>query len=206
MPRKVLVLLAHPALERSRINRRMLAAAQGLERVTVRDLYELYPDLDIDVRAEQAALLAHDAVVFQHPFYWYSVPPILKQWQDWVLEHGWAYGAHGHQLQGKLTLNALSAGGPESTYMPGGFNKMTVRQLLAPWELTANLCRMRYLAPFVVHGAHQLEGPQALQPYIDDYRRLLIALRDGTLDVERAASADRINAPLAALIKDEVRA
>jgi glutathione-regulated potassium-efflux system ancillary protein KefG len=206
MPRKVLILLAHPALERSRINRRMLAAAEGIEGVSVRDLYELYPDLEIDVRREQAALVEHQAIVFQHPFYWYSVPPMLKQWQDLVLEHGWAYGAHGHHLAGKLTLNALSAGGPESTYLPSGFNRMTVRQLLAPWELTANLCRMRFLAPFVVHGAHQLAKPEDLEPYVEDYRKLLLALRDETLDVDRAAKEQRINTDLSALIRSEVKA
>ncbi|MDF7639407.1 NAD(P)H-dependent oxidoreductase [Lactobacillus sp. ESL0791] len=26
----------------------------------------------------------------QFPFYWYSCPPLLKKWEDDVLEHGWA--------------------------------------------------------------------------------------------------------------------
>jgi glutathione-regulated potassium-efflux system ancillary protein KefG len=196
-----LILFAHPALEKSRINRRLIGAASGLEGVHVRDLYELYPDLEIDVKREQAAAREHDVLVFQHPFYWYSVPPILKQWQDWVLEHGWAYGAHGHALDGKITFNALTAGGPEATYQREGFNRYTVRELLAPWEATAALCRMRYLAPFVVHGTHRLAGPDELTPYVDDYRALLIALRDDRLDLEAAAKAERINT----LIRKEER-
>ena len=80
----VLVLFAHPALETSRINRRLAEAPQSLEGVTLRDLYEVYPDFDVDVEAEQASLLEHDVVVFQHPLYWYSAPPLLKQWQDLV--------------------------------------------------------------------------------------------------------------------------
>jgi glutathione-regulated potassium-efflux system ancillary protein KefG len=74
---KVLVLFAHPALERSRVNRALLRAVQGTPAVTLHDLYETYPDLQIDVGREQALLLAHDVFVFQHPFYWYSVPSIL---------------------------------------------------------------------------------------------------------------------------------
>lgn len=35
----------------------------------------------------------YDAVVFQHPMYWYSVPPLLKQWFDTTLAEGWAYGS-----------------------------------------------------------------------------------------------------------------
>ena len=68
--RRVLVLFAHPVLERSRVNRRLLEALRGLDNVTIRDLYELYPTLAIDVKAEQAELLARDVIVFQHPFYW----------------------------------------------------------------------------------------------------------------------------------------
>ena len=63
-----------------------------MEGVRLHDLYEAYPDFLIDVEAEQALLLEHDVIVFQHPVYWYSSPAILKEWQDLVLEHGFAYG------------------------------------------------------------------------------------------------------------------
>jgi glutathione-regulated potassium-efflux system ancillary protein KefG len=166
----------------------------------VHDLYEAYPSFDLDVRREQALLTEHEIIVFQHPFYWYSTPAILKEWQDLVLEHGWAYGRHGHALHGKVTFNALSTGGGEQAYRPGGFNRFTVRQLLAPWEQTAHLCGMRYLAPFVVHGAHWLETDAQVRPFTDDYRRLLTALRDDEVDLDRAAVADRLNGPLSAVL------
>jgi glutathione-regulated potassium-efflux system ancillary protein KefG len=83
-------LFAHPVLERSRVNRRLVDAIRGLDGVTIHDLYETYPTMAIDARAEQELLLQHDVYVFQHPFYWYSSPAILKEWQDLVLEHGWA--------------------------------------------------------------------------------------------------------------------
>jgi glutathione-regulated potassium-efflux system ancillary protein KefG len=202
--KNVLILFAHPTLERSRINKNLLTAADGLEKVTVRDLYELYPDLEIRVKDEQAALREHDVIVFQHPFYWYSVPPILKQWQDLVLEHGWAYGADGHQLDGKITLHAITAGGPQLGYTREGFNRHTVREFLAPWEATAHLCRMRFLAPYVVHGTHKLE-PRELAPFVADYRRLLIALRDERLELERAESAENLQGELDAMIGGEPR-
>ena len=46
---QVLILFAHPALEKSRVNRALVAAVQGLEGVTFNDLYEAYPDFDVDV-------------------------------------------------------------------------------------------------------------------------------------------------------------
>ena len=69
MPRQVLILFAHPALEKSRANRRLLRSAEGLEGVTLRDLYEDYPDFLIDVSREQEDLKRHDVILFQHPFF-----------------------------------------------------------------------------------------------------------------------------------------
>jgi len=187
--RRVLILFAHPVLERSRVNRRLLEAVRALDGVTVRDLYELYPMLDIDVKAEQAALVEHDVIVFQHPFYWYSCPAILKEWQDLVLEHGWAYGKEGTQLRGKITLNAISTGGPEAAYRQGGYNRFTVRELLAPWDQTAHLCGMRFLAPFVVHGSLRVVGDEDVAGHRTRYVQLIEALRDERIDLERAAAA-----------------
>jgi glutathione-regulated potassium-efflux system ancillary protein KefG len=190
--RRVLVLFAHPVLERSRVNRRLLDAIRDLEGVTIRDLYEEYPTLAIDVEREQADLLAHDAIVFQHPFYWYSCPPLLKEWQDLVLEHGWAYGAGGTKLRGKLTLNAVTTGGPAHAYERGGYNRFTVRELLAPWDQTAYLCGMRFLAPFAVHAALKVTSDEDVAASRGAYRRLIEALRDERIDVDAAAGAQNL--------------
>jgi glutathione-regulated potassium-efflux system ancillary protein KefG len=155
MPR-ILLLFAHPAYERSRVHRRLVAAVQSLPGITFHDLYEAYPDFDIDVRREQSLLLEHDVLVVQCPFYWYSVPPLVKQWEDLVLEHGWAYGSHGKALVGKQWLQMVSAGGSENAYSPQGRNRMSVEALLAPLEKTAQLCNMEWLAPHVVHGTHAM--------------------------------------------------
>lgn len=187
--RRVLVLFAHPVLERSRVNKRLVAAVRDLPDVTIHDLYEAYPTMAINVAREQELLREHDVIVFQHPFYWYSVPAILKEWQDLVLQHGWAYGAGGTALAGKVTLNAISAGGPSAAYETGGYNRFTVRQLLAPWEQTANLCAMRFLAPFVVHAALRVVDDEDLGDRRERYRRLIEALRDERLDLDRAQRA-----------------
>ena len=89
---KILVNLFHPHLDSSRVNRAWAQRLAAQPDITVRDIYALYPEGRIDIAAEQQALLAHDRLVFQHPFYWYSVPPLMKQWLDDVLVYGWAYG------------------------------------------------------------------------------------------------------------------
>lgn len=175
---QVLILFAHPALEKSRVNRRLVAAVESLDGVTFHDLYEEYPDYDVDIRREQALLEAHDLVVLHHPFFWYSVPPLLKQWIDLVLEHGWAYGSRGTALVGKRLLSAISTGGREEAYRHGGYNRFTMRQLLAPIEQTFVLCGMEYLPPFVVHGAHGMTAGE-IEEHASRYRRTVEALRDG---------------------------
>ncbi|MDX2091103.1 MAG: NAD(P)H-dependent oxidoreductase [Kofleriaceae bacterium] len=190
--RRVLVLFAHPVLERSRVNRRLVEAIRDVENVTLHDLYEVYPTLAINVRREQKLLLEHDVIVFQHPFYWYSAPAIMKEWQDLVLEHGWAYGQGGTKLRGKIALNAISTGGPESAYQRGGYNRYTIRELLAPFDQTAHLCGMHYLAPFTVHAALRITGDTDVIPSQREYRRLLEALRDERIDLDRAAAAENL--------------
>lgn len=176
----ILILFSHPALEKSRVHRRLLRGLPQLPGLTLNDLYENYPDYDVDVRREQDLLREHDTIVFQHPFYWYSVPPLLKQWQDLVLEHGWAYGSRGTALRGKRTLHIVSTGGSAAAYQSEGDNRFTVRELLAPWEQTARLCGMEFLPPFVIHGTHSLTAA-GLESETDRYRRFLVGLHDGTL-------------------------
>jgi glutathione-regulated potassium-efflux system ancillary protein KefG len=192
---KILVLFAHPALEKSRVNRVLIENLQALPGITFHDLYEAYPDFHVDVRREQQLLTDHDFIVFQHPFFWYSAPALLKEWEDLVLEHGWAYGHEGTALQGKHMMSVITTGGLEAAYAPEGYNRFTMRQLLAPTEQTARLCGMEYLPPFVVHGTYSLDERQ-IRAHASDYRRFLEALRDGRVDLTAAHTASRINARL----------
>ena len=196
---RVLILFAHPALQRSRVHRGLVRAVRGLDGITFHDLYEAYPDFDIDVRREQDLLLAHDLIVLQHPFYWYSTPALVKQWEDLVLEYGWAYGRDGTALLGKRMLSVITAGGREAAYRADGINRFTVTELLAPIAQTARLCGIEYLPPFVIHGTHAMR-PEDVRRAAEDYRRVIEAFRDGTLDLEAARAQSRLNADLPAIL------
>jgi len=176
---KILVLFAHPLLEKSRVHQELLTAIQNLKGITINDLYEQYPDFNIDVAREQQLLLEHDVIVWQYPMYWYSAPAILKQWQDLVLEHGWAYGRTGKALKNKIVFNVLSSGGVMQSYQHDGFQQYTIQELLLPFERTAFLCSMRYWPPFWVSGSHLMAFSQ-IQQYAQLYRNLLTLIRDGS--------------------------
>lgn len=178
---RVLVVVAHPAIHRSRVNKALAAAARAVSGVSVHDLYEAAPTGRIDVDAEQALLRAHDAIVLQHPLYWYSTPALLKEWLDQTLTFGWAYGPGGTALRGKTLLQVVSTGGPVAAYQPGAHNDATLPQLLLPMNRTARLCGMTSLPPLAVQGTHRLTDDQ-IRAAAAAYAAVLAALRDGALD------------------------
>jgi len=178
MTNKILILFAHPALQKSRVNKILIQDLDQMDHVIFHDLYEAYPDFDIDVPTEQKLLTQSDIIVFMHPFYWYSTPALLKEWQDLVLLHGWAYGSQGNALKGKKMLNIITTGGPEKAYHHEDPERYTIEQLLAPIEQTARLCKMEYLKPFTVHGTHTInkEGMTAARLRLMEFLNGLIHL------------------------------
>ena len=104
----------------------MNESIKDTEGITFHNLYEAYPDFHIDVNREQQLLQEHDIIVWQHPFYWYSSPSLLKEWIDLVLQHGFAYGKKGTALQGKQVLSAITTGGRVEAYQPGGMNEYSI--------------------------------------------------------------------------------
>jgi len=190
--KKILILFAHPAFHKSRINKRLIREVSDLDNVTINNLYEKYPDFFIDVEVEQKLLIEHDIIVWHHPFYWYSAPAIIKEWMDLVLEHGFAYGMHGRALEGKWAIASISTGGRQEVYSKTGSNHFTINEFLAPFKQSANLCRMKYLPPFVIHGSHTL-SEKDLEEHSKFYKRLIVSLRDEKLKESAFGSVKYIN-------------
>ncbi len=180
----------------------MADAVVDIDGITLIDLYADYPDFQIDIDREQQRLFEHDVIIFQHPLYWYSTPAILKEWQDLVLEHGFAYGSSGMALHGKIFFNALTAGGIEAAYCAEGYNHFTIRELLHPLEQTAVLCGMTYLAPFALFSSRTAVEEGRIGKHVSDWIRVLEALRDDRLDIAAAQSLPRLNSDLDAILEE----
>ncbi len=202
--RRILVLYAHPAHDRSEVNRPLARATRRMQDITFVDLYSEYPTLEFDIDVEQDRLRAHDVIIFMFPMYWYSTPAILKEWQDLVLEYGFAYGTGGTALSGKTFLAALTTGGPETAYNAEGYNHFTIRELLAPLEQTASLCRMRFIAPFLLHSARRAAEEGRVGTHVAEWRQVLAALQSDRLDLEAAAKVSHLNADIDGLLKEEL--
>jgi len=188
----VLILFAHPRFEKSKTNRALLAGVDKIDGVTLNDLYEQYPDFNIDVEREKELLVRHDVIIWHYPLYMYSAPAMLKQWMDLVLEYGWAHGSRGNALKDKIVFNALTAGGARESYAINQHNRFTLREFLVPFEQTAALCKMTYLPPFAVHGTHLLTDKQRTH-YVALYHKLLGRLATGEIPLESIRMYDYLN-------------
>jgi glutathione-regulated potassium-efflux system ancillary protein KefF len=169
----ILVLYAHPSPQRSPVSRRLAETARELPGVVLQDLYETYPDFDIDGERERALLEAAHLVVFMHPIRWYGMPSMLKEWMDVVLLPGWAYGKGRGALRGKgWWLVTTTGSGPEA-YQPGGLHGRPFSDFLAPIEQAAALCGMVWIAPLVMHGAAHADEA-AVEAHVAKFRRRLL--------------------------------
>ena len=190
---KILILFAHPAIYKSRVNKRLIDSIRSIEGTTFHDLYETYPDFYIDIDKEQKLLKNHEIIVFHHPLYWYSSPAIIKEWMDLVLEFGFAYGPNGTALSGKKLMNVITTGGGKEAYTQDGLNKHTIREFLITFEQTANLCNMQYLPPLVIHDAIKMDVNLELHQYAELYKNILILLRDDNADFTKINEYEYIN-------------
>ena len=178
---RLLVLYAHPAPHRSRINRRLAEAARSVDGVLLHDLYETYPDFFIDVAREQALAEQAELIVFLHPLRWYSMPSLLKEWVDAVLQPGWAYGPGATALQGKGYLLAVTTGSPLASYAAGERHGRPFEDFLPPFQQTAALCGMHWLAPHILHGANSSDEG-AVDTHVAAFRARLTAFLEGIPD------------------------
>lgn len=189
---KVLILFAHPALEKSRVNKRLLRDVGSIKDVTLNDLYEEYYDFNIDVEREKGLLIAHDIIIFHHPFYWYSTPALLKQWEDLVLEHGWAYGSKGTALVGKKLMNIITTGGTPQAYTKESINRHTMREFLIPIEQTAKLCGMIFLPPYLIQGTHRLTDGE-IDDFAGVYINILKDLSEDKFEIDELLKHEMMN-------------
>jgi glutathione-regulated potassium-efflux system ancillary protein KefG len=192
MSNKILILFTHPRYERSTVNSILVNNIPDIPEITFHDLYEKYPDFNIDIEYEKSLLTDHQIIIWQHPFYWYSAPPLLKQWIDLVLEFGWAYGPGGSALKDKIVFNSITSGGQLSAYAREGYNRFTIKELLAPWQQTAFLCKMIYLPPFAIHGTHRIQNGE-LNIMADYYREILNRFVKGDFSVKEINNFSYLN-------------
>ena len=168
----VVIISGHPELDKSYTNKVILGELESeISNIDVRRLDTLYPDYRINVDAEQKALMQADAIVLQFPYYWYSVPALLKKWIDDVFAFNFAFGPEGDKLKGKHFILSITVGGPEESYGPLGYNHFTIEQTLPPLQQMAYLAQMHYQKPVYTHSMVYIPGVYNKQEAVEDRAR-----------------------------------
>ncbi|WP_219833971.1 NAD(P)H-dependent oxidoreductase [Paenibacillus sp. R14(2021)] len=160
---KTLIIVTHPNLTASRINKAWLEELRKHSELTIHELAQSYPDEVIDVAREQKLIEAHDRIILQFPMFWYSTPSLLKKWFDNVLEYGWAYGPDTTVMPGKEFGVAVSTYGSTASYQPGGANRFTLQEILRPIEATIYFMGATYLPHFTLNDAPNVTDEQLEQ-------------------------------------------
>ncbi len=134
-----------------------------------------------DVMAEQEKLCWADAVIFQFPYWWFSMPAIMKGWVERVFANGFAYGVGGNNrqrygdgnLKGKRAMLAITIGGPETDYSERGINGAIADLLFPIHHGILFFPGMSVLPPFLVYRADHLTDADYQQVEADYKDRLL---------------------------------
>ncbi|ADG93839.1 NAD(P)H dehydrogenase (quinone) [Arcobacter nitrofigilis DSM 7299] len=172
--KKTLVILAHPNMKESRLNKEMINSIKDEPFITINDLYSKYKSFDdIDVKEEQKLLLEHDRIVFQFPLYWFSSPGLLKDWQDKVLEYGFAFGSDGYKLANKEFKIAITIGSPEYAYQSGAYIQASINEILKPFEITAKFIHLTFTSTFKVYRALKITDEELKEKALE-YRDILL--------------------------------
>lgn len=175
---KILVIVTHPDIENSIINKRWIEELSKYpDRYIVHQLYSAYPDEKIDVSLEQKLVEQYDKIVFQFPVYWFSCPALLKKWIDEVLIHGWAFGSKsGYKVADKKIALAMSVGLNEHEYTASEKYKYTLNELLRPFELTFEYVKADYQPFFAYYGIEPDTSDDYIEKSVPLYLDFLAAL------------------------------
>lgn len=141
----VLVISGHTNLKESVANKTILETLEKkLPDAEIVKLDELYPDYQIDVKAEQEKLLRADIIVLQFPVFWYSAPSILERWMEETFKHGFSHGSTGDKLKGKKLVLSFTTGAPEAMYSRNGAMGYDIEDFLPCFKATCRLTQMDY--------------------------------------------------------------
>lgn len=174
----ILVINGHPTYGQSFSNKIIVDELRGAfaESLEIHELAKDYPNYVIDVVKEQRALERADVVILEFPFFWYSVPAILKKWIDDVLVYGFAYGPGGDKVKGKKLLFSFTTGGDDAAYTKEGHNGHSVAEMTTPLLAIARFVNMHADTVYTTGVLYSQEKENEIKTRITKHAQKLIEL------------------------------
>jgi NAD(P)H dehydrogenase (quinone) len=138
------------------------------------------PELEEEIRKIESC----DLMIFQFPLWWFGLPAILKGWVDRVMAMGRTWG-NGNiyntgRFRGKRALLSLTTGGPDETYLKGGFNG-DIHAILRPIQRGIfQFLGFDVLAP-QIHYAPVRASEETRRSWLADWEERLLHISDESL-------------------------
>lgn len=136
-----------------------------------------------DILVEQEKLRWCDLLILQFPFWWFSMPAILKGWFDRVFTKGFAYEDgkwfDSAPLTGRKALVVTTTQGPEVVYQSDTVNG-PMNLLLQPIHHTLHFTGFATYRAFISYGVMD-DDEQKRQNYLQGYAKRLSQLERETL-------------------------
>ncbi|PAF50452.1 NAD(P)H-dependent oxidoreductase [Helicobacter sp. 13S00477-4] len=168
---KTLIILAHPNLKDSKINKTLIQSIKGVSNITLNDIYSTYPDGKINLTKEIELLKNSKHIIFQFPLYWFSTPSLLKEYQD-VVFSGILYSNEPKILSEKTFQIITSAGSPEEKYSLDGRNQKSLEDILLPISMSAKYLGMQTKDILCIFNAMGMTD-ELLKQAINKYQKAL---------------------------------
>ena len=147
-----LVLVSHPSVGASKTHSAIVDEFNRMPNLTVRYIDGVLGDAKaFDVAAEHKVIEAHDTIVLQFPWYWYSAPAVMKKYLDEILTPGWAFEGR-FSLEGKKLQLLVTTGGAEVTYNADSDHGFTMDELVTPFKAIARYTKMVWVDPVIIYA------------------------------------------------------
>ena len=162
---KNLIIFAHTFWKDSKVNRALLEELKDNKNVNIHNLSVIYPDGKINsVKSEVALLKEADNIIFQFPLFWFSMPSLLKEWQDFVLSDI-LHGNDNKILENKTFKIITTAGGKKSFYDTLDFK---IEEILSPINISFKHLGLKIKEPFCIYEANKDNLP--IKEYLDIFK------------------------------------
>lgn len=160
-----LIIFAHTFWKDSKVNRALLEELKDNKNVNIHNLSVIYPDGKINsVKSEVALLKEADNIIFQFPLFWFSMPSLLKEWQDFVLSDI-LHGSDNKILENKTFKIITTAGGKKSFYDTLDFK---IEEILSPINISFKHLGLKIKEPFCIYEANKDNLP--IKEYLDIFK------------------------------------
>ena len=160
--KKTIIILAHPDIENSKMNKGLLEEVKKHPEIKIHDIYKLYSNynfnMPIPAKEEHDLLQQYERIVLQFPLFWYSSPPLLKKWIDDVLQDGLFPWLKEKELSVAVTTHA-----PIHEHTPWGHASRHITEFLLPFVQIAKYTKMKFVPAFAVHGAEEITEEELRQ-------------------------------------------